>query len=89
MLVHELTLASVRLGSTATDWMPFSSAFIVCGGLAACARFWVPELNLVLVILSAIAIILPGYTISLGAEELMAQESASGAANLRSDGDAK
>jgi uncharacterized membrane protein YjjB (DUF3815 family) len=37
---------------------------------------------LVLVILAAVAIILPGYTISLGAGELVAGHIASGAANL-------
>ena len=47
-------------------------------------KFWVPELNLVLVILSAVAIILPGYTISLGAGELVAQHIVSGTANLMS-----
>jgi len=52
------------------------------GILATVVKIWVPELNLVLVILSGVAIILPGYTISLGIGELVAQHIASGAANL-------
>jgi uncharacterized membrane protein YjjP (DUF1212 family) len=81
ILVYGLVLLSARLGPFASDWLPFSSAFVV-GLLAAVVKFWVPELNLVLVILSAVAIILPGYTISLGAGELVAMHITSGAANL-------
>jgi len=81
ILVYGVVLLSSRLGPAASDWLPFSSAFVV-GVLATVVKRWVPELNLVLVILSAVAIILPGYTISLGAGELVAQHIASGAANL-------
>jgi len=78
-----MTLLSARLGTFASDWLPFSSAFVV-GILATVVKLWVLDLNLVLVILAAVAIILPGYTISLGAGELVAQHIASGAANLMS-----
>ena len=83
ILVYGLVLLSARLGPFASDWLPFSSAFVV-GVLSTVVKFWVPELNLVLVILSAVAIILPGYTISLGAGELAAQHIVSGASNLMS-----
>jgi uncharacterized membrane protein YjjP (DUF1212 family) len=83
MLVYGLVLLSGRLGAAATEWLPFSSAFVV-GVLASVVKLWVPELNLVLVILSAVAIILPGYTISLGAGELVAQRVVSGMTNLMS-----
>ncbi len=83
ILVYGLVLLSARLGPFASDWLPFSSAFVV-GVLSTVVKFWVPELNLVLVILSAVAIILPGYTISLGAGELVAQHIVSGTANLMS-----
>jgi uncharacterized membrane protein YjjP (DUF1212 family) len=83
MLVYGVVLLSGRIRGAATIWLPFSSAFVV-GVLAPVLKLWVPELNLVLVILSAVAIILPGYTISLGAEELVAQHVVSGAANLMS-----
>ena len=83
VLVYGLVLLSGRLGAAATEWLPFSSAFVV-GVLATVVKLWVPELNLVLVILSAVAIILPGYTISLGAGELVAQRVVSGMTNLMS-----
>ena len=83
MLVYGLVLLSGRIGAAAADWLPLSSAFVV-GFLATIVKLWVPELNLVLVILSAVAIILPGYTISLGAGELVAQHVVSGTANLMS-----
>lgn len=81
ILVYGVVILSGRMGDAATTWLPLSSAFIV-GVLATVIKLWVPELNLVLVILSAVAIILPGYTISLGAGELAAQHIVSGAANL-------
>ena len=83
MLVYGVVLLSGRIGAFATMWLPLSSAFVV-GVLATVVKLWVPELNLVLVILSAVAIILPGYTISLGAGELAAQHIVSGASNLMS-----
>jgi uncharacterized membrane protein YjjP (DUF1212 family) len=83
VLVYGLVLLSGRLGAAATEWLPFSSAFVV-GVLASVVKLWVPELNLVLVILSAVAIILPGYPISLGAGELVAQRVVSGMTNLMS-----
>ncbi len=83
VLVYGLVLLSGRLGAAATEWLPFSSAFVVAV-LASVVKLWVPELNLVLVILSAVAIILPGYTISLGAGELVAQRVVSGMTNLMS-----
>ena len=83
MLVYGVVLLSGRIGAFATMWLPLSSAFVV-GVLATVVKLWVPELNLVLVILSAVAIILPGYTISLGAGELVTQHIVSGAANLMS-----
>jgi uncharacterized membrane protein YjjP (DUF1212 family) len=83
LFVYGIVLISGRIGATATVWIPFSSAFVV-GVLATLVKLWVPELNLVLVILSAVALILPGYTISLGTGELVAQHVVSGMANLMS-----
>ena len=81
ILVYGLVLLCGRLGRAATEWLPLTSAFVV-GVLATIVKLWVPELNLVLVILCANAILLPGYTISLGAGELVAQRVVSGMANL-------
>jgi uncharacterized membrane protein YjjP (DUF1212 family) len=83
ILVYGQVMLSGRLGAVATDWLPLSTAFVV-GVLATVVKVWVSELNLVLVILSAIAILLPGYTVSLGAGELVAQQVLSGLENLMS-----
>jgi uncharacterized membrane protein YjjP (DUF1212 family) len=81
MLVYGIVLLSAKLGSAAVTWMPLTSAFII-GLLTTALKAWIPELNVVLIILSAVAVILPGYTISLGAGELVAQRVVSGTANL-------
>ena len=83
ILVYGIVLLSARLGATAMAWMPLTTALIV-GFLATLIKHWVPDLTLVLVILSSVAIILPGYSISLGAGELVAQKVLSGMANLMS-----
>jgi len=82
-VVYGMVALSERLGTLAMDWLPLSSAF-VAGSLATFAKVWIPELNLVLVILAAIAVLLPGYKISLGVIELVAQYVVSGTANLMS-----
>ena len=83
ILVYGLVLLSARMGAITMSWMPLSTALII-GFLATLVKYWVPDLNLVLVILSAVAIILPGYSISLGAGELVAQHVLSGVSNLMS-----
>ena len=83
VLVYGLVLLSAHIGAAAMAWMPLSTALII-GFLATLVKHWVPDLNLVLVILSAVAIILPGYSISLGAGELVAQHILSGISNLMS-----
>ena len=83
IIVYGIVLLSTRLGTTAMNWMPLTTALIT-GFLAMMVKHWVPSLNLVLVILSAIAIILPGFTISLGAGELVSKRVKSGIYNLKS-----
>ena len=83
ILVYILVQISARIGPVAMSWMPLNTA-LIAGFLAAIIKYWIPDLNLVLVILSAVAIILPGFSISLGAGELVAQKILSGMANLMS-----
>ena len=83
VLVYGLVLISARLGTTAMTWMPLTTALVI-GFLATLIKHWLPDLNLVLVILSSVAIILPGFSISLGAGELVAQKVLSGISNLMS-----
>jgi len=83
ILVYGLVLLSARIGGWAMNWMPLTTALIT-GFLAMMVKHWVPSLNLVVVILSAIAIILPGFSISLGAGELVSKRVKSGIYNLKS-----
>jgi uncharacterized membrane protein YjjP (DUF1212 family) len=83
IVVYGIVLLSARLGTTAMKWMPLTTALIT-GFLAMMVKHWVPSLNLVVVILSAVAIILPGFTISLGAGELVSKRVKSGIFNLKS-----
>jgi len=83
ILVYIGVQISARIGSAAMSWMPLTTA-LIAGFLATLIKYWIPDLNLVLVILSAVAIILPGFSISLGAGELVAQKILSGMANLMS-----
>ena len=82
MIVYAIVLLSARLGANAMKWMPFTTALVI-GFLATMIKHWLPDLNLVLVILSAIAVIIPGYTISLGAAELVTKRLTSGIYNLK------
>ncbi|ULQ51162.1 threonine/serine exporter family protein [Flavihumibacter fluvii] len=82
IITYGIVLLSARLGASAMKWMPLTSALII-GFLATMVKHWVPDLNLVLVIISAVAIILPGYSISLGAGELVTKHLASGLYNLK------
>ena len=63
------------------EWLPLSTAFVV-GILAGIARFFFPEINVVLVTLSAILILIPGYGISVGIVEIVTKHIASGLSNL-------
>ena len=57
VLVYGIVLLSTRLGEVVNAWMPLTTAF--AAGLAATAsKIWVADLNVVLVMLSAVAIIL-------------------------------
>jgi len=57
---------------------------VVAGVLTAGTKVLLPELNLVLVTLSAILILIPGYPVSVGIVELVSNHVVSGMANLMS-----
>ena len=81
LVVFAMVAWSGRLGVRTAAWLPLSTAF-VAGGLTASAKLVVPELNGVLVTLSAILILIPGYPISVGVIEIVCGRAASGTANL-------
>ena len=81
LVVFGVILLSGRFGTFAAEWLPLTTAF-VAAALTAVTQLFIPQLNLVLVTLSAIVVLLPGYTISLGIIELVGQQTVSGTANL-------
>ena len=64
------------------QWIPLVTAFGVCSVATIVQRTWLEGLHVTLVTLSAIAVLLPGYTVSMGIGELISNRIISGAANL-------
>ena len=83
LVVYGMVVLSGRFGARTAEWLPLSTAF-VAAALATTTKLWLPELNVVMVTLASIAVLLPGYTISLGLIELVSQHVVSGTANLMS-----
>ena len=81
LVVYGMVLLSGRFGALTAAWLPFSTAF-VAGALTAGTKILLPEVNGVLVTLSAILILIPGYPISVGVIELVSKRVVSGTANL-------
>lgn len=81
LVVFGMVLLAGRFGARTAAWLPLSTAF-VAGVLTAGTKILLPELNLVLVTLSAILILIPGYPVSIGIVELVSQHVVSGVANL-------
>ena len=81
LVVFAMVALSGSFGARTAAWLPLSTAF-VAGALTAGTRMVLPEVNLVLVTVSAILILVPGYPISVGIVELVSQHVVSGTANL-------
>lgn len=64
------------------QWIPLLTSFAVSTIATIVQRAWLPGLHVTLVTLSAIAVLLPGYTVSMGIGELVSNRIISGAANL-------
>jgi len=71
-----------RLNKRFSQWIPLVTAFAVSTMATIIQRQWLPGLRVTLVTLSAIAVLLPGYTVSMGIGELVSNRIISGAANL-------
>lgn len=83
LIVYGMVSLSGRYGVRTAEWLPLSTAF-VAGLLAASAQVLVQEINIVLVTLSAILVLIPGFSISVGVVELVTNHVVSGTANLMS-----
>jgi uncharacterized membrane protein YjjP (DUF1212 family) len=83
LVVYSMVVVAGRFGARTAEWLPLSSAF-VAAALATTAKVLLPETNLVLVTLSAILVLIPGYSVSVGIIEVLGQHVVSGTANLMS-----
>lgn len=81
LVVYGMVMMAGSFGTRMNEWLPLSSAF-VAGVLAASMKVLLPELNVVLITLSAILILIPGYPISVGVIELVSGHVVSGTVNL-------
>lgn len=81
LVVFFMVINSGKWGPLSGEWLPFSTAF-VAGILAGIARFYLPEINVVLVVLSSVLILIPGYGISVGIIEIVSKHINSGLSNL-------
>ena len=72
LVVFGMVELAGHFGVRTAVWLPLSTAF-VAGVLTAGTKLLVPELNLVLVTLSAILILIPGYPISVGSRRAREQ----------------
>ena len=81
LVVFFMVMKSGSKGPLGAEWLPLSTAF-VAGILAGISRFFFPEVNVLLVTLSAVLILIPGYGISVGIVEIVSKHINSGLSNL-------
>lgn len=81
LVVFFMVINSGKWGPLSGEWLPLSTAF-VAGILAGISRFYLPEINVVLIVLSAVLILIPGYGISVGVVEIVSKHISSGFSNL-------
>jgi uncharacterized membrane protein YjjP (DUF1212 family) len=80
-VVYAIVLASQRIGSRWTRWLPLLSAFVPAA-VATATRVWFPDVSALVVTIAAVAVLLPGYAVSVGIGELVENHVISGWTNL-------
>lgn len=81
LIVFGLVFWAGRQSETIARWLPLVSAF-VAGVMATLLHVGLPDLSPVIVTLSAIIVLIPGFPISVGLAELANNHVVSGMANL-------
>jgi uncharacterized membrane protein YjjP (DUF1212 family) len=81
IIVFLMIQLSQGKGGILSDSIPVTTAFVT-GFLSILCKYYIPELNYVLVTLSAIIILIPGYGISVGIQELLNNHAIPGLGNL-------
>ena len=84
LVVFFMVVMSSKWGPLMGSWLPLSTAF-VAGIFAAVSRYFLPEINVMVVLLSAILVLIPGYPISIGVVEIVTKHISSGLSNLVSE----
>jgi uncharacterized membrane protein YjjP (DUF1212 family) len=82
-VVYAMILASGRMGARWSRWLPLLTAFVPAAAATA-VRTWAPEVSALVVTIAAIAVLLPGYSVSVGIGELVENHVISGWTNLLS-----
>jgi uncharacterized membrane protein YjjP (DUF1212 family) len=83
VVVYGLVLLSGRFGSRWASWLPMLTAFVPAA-VATIVRHWHPQVSGLVVTVAAVAILLPGYSVSVGIGELVEGHVISGWTNLLS-----
>lgn len=81
MIVYIMVEFSGRFTKSGSDWLPLITAF-AAGLLASLVWIMVPGLNIVVVVIAAVAVLIPGYTISLGVTEFVGGHVITGNINM-------
>ncbi|WP_170574597.1 threonine/serine ThrE exporter family protein [Ruegeria atlantica] len=83
LVVYIIFIATERIGGRFSESLPFVSAYVV-GVFATAINLLVPDLNPILVTLSAIIILIPGFQVSVGIIEIIDNRVEAGMARLMS-----
>jgi uncharacterized membrane protein YjjP (DUF1212 family) len=83
LIVYLIFIAANRIGGRFAESLPFVSAF-VAGACATAINLLAPDLNPVLMALSAIIILIPGFQVSVGIIEIIDSHVAAGTVRLMS-----
>lgn len=81
VVVYGMVVGSARFGAVGADWLPLATA-LVAGFGATALKVAFPATNLVIVVLCAVIVLVPGYSVSTGIIELVGRHVVSGLANL-------
>ena len=81
VVVYAMVLASSKVGARWSGWLPLAAAFVP-SAVAEFVRHWNPQVSTLTVTIAAVAILLPGYAVSVGIGELVEDHVIAGWTNL-------
>jgi uncharacterized membrane protein YjjP (DUF1212 family) len=81
LIVYGIVVGVSHLGSRSADWLPALTAFVPAA-IATTVRHWHPGIDIFVVTIAAVAVLLPGYAVSVGIGELVEDHVIAGWSNL-------